>query len=244
MSEERRLAARFAEISSGLLSESSEDLTFDAVVRRAAELVPGCDASSITLRRRRDQIQTIASTDATVDALDAAQYALGDGPCLDAAFERGTVVATDLSTEKRWPGWTAQARDAGLGAVVAIRLHTGTETLGALNLYSHTRGGFDDEAVDIALIFAAHATDAMSKARLVTGLRAALESRHVIGMAQGVLAMKYDISFERAFEVLHRYSNDTNTKLRDVAALVIEHRDLPSDLDLDVGADKVGTTGG
>jgi len=232
VNEERRLAARFAEVSSGLLSESTEDLTFDAVVGRAVELVPGCDASSITLRRRRNQVETIASTDSDVETLDAAQYALDEGPCLDAAFERGTVVAPDLADEPRWPRWVARARELGLGGTIAVRLHTDRETLGALNLYSRTRGAFDDQAVDIALIFAAHATDAMSKARLVTGLRAALESRHVIGIAQGVLAVKYGISYERAFEVLHRYSNDTNTKLRDVAALVTERHDLPGAADI------------
>ena len=68
----------------------------------------------------------------------------------------------------------------------------------------------------------------MSNARLVTGLQGALESRHLIGIAQGVLAMRYGISYERAFDVLHRYSNDTNTKLRDVAAQVLDERDLPN----------------
>lgn len=239
MTDERRLAARFAEISSDLLGAQDEGLTFDAVVRRAVEVVPGCDACSITLRRRRDQVETIASTDPTVEALDAVQYALGEGPCLDAAFESGAVVAPDLAEDPQWPRWAARAREAGIGSMMAIRLHTDRETLGALNLYSWTRGAFVDEAVDIAVVYAAHATDAMSKARLVTGLRAALESRHVIGMAQGVLAMKYDITFERAFEVLHRYSNDTNTKLRDLAAIVVEARDLPSDVDVNVS--QVGT---
>ena len=254
MTDDRRLAARLAEISSDLQGAPTEDLTFDAVVRRAVEVVPGCDACSITLRRRRKQVETIASTDPVVSELDAAQYALDEGPCLDAAFERGSVVAADLAHAPEWPRWAARAQEAGIGSVMAIRLHTERETLGALNLYSRTRGAFDDEAVDIAVVYAAHATDAMSKARLVTGLRAALESRHVIGMAQGVLAAKYDISFERAFEVLHRYSNDTNTKLRDVAAIVAESRDLPGDLrrtlltpeprtapDLDVNANEVGT---
>jgi GAF domain-containing protein len=238
VNDERRLAARFAEVSSGLLSESSEDLTFDAVVQRAVELVPGCDASSITLRRRRGRAETIASTDALAAALDAAQYAFGEGPCLDAAFERGSVIVPDVDRESRWPRWVARAQQTDIGSAMAIRLHTARETLGALNLYSRTRGAFDGEAVDIAMIFAAHATDAMSKARLVTGLQAALESRHVIGIAQGVLAVKYDISYERAFEVLHRYSNDTNTKLREVAALVLEERDLPQGV---VNGSKVGT---
>ncbi len=224
MTDERPLAARFAEISSDLLNGSTEDVTFDAVVARAVELIPGCSASSITLRRRRGRVETVASTDSTADALDAVQYGIGEGPCLDAAFEAGSVVVADIARDPRWPRWSARAEELGLGSAMAIRLHTAEETLGALNLYSETPGS----SVDVALIFAAHATDAMSKARLVTGLQAALESRHVIGMAQGVLAQKYDLTYERAFDVLHRYSNDTNTKLREVAARVIEARDLPA----------------
>jgi len=252
VTDDRRLAARLAEISSDLQGAPTEDLTFDAVVRRAVEVVPGCDACSITLRRGRKQVETIAATDDVVAELDAAQYALDEGPCLEAAFERGSVVAADLAHALAWPRWADRAQEAGIGSVMAIRLHTERETLGALNLYSRTRGAFDEEAVDIAVVYAAHATDAMSRARLVTGLRAALESRHLIGMAQGVLAVKYDISFERAFEVLHRYSNDTNTKLRDVAALVVDSRDLPVKMprprpgstpepDLNVNATEVGT---
>jgi GAF domain-containing protein len=236
--DDRRLAARFAALSTDLSSETREDVTFEIIVRRAVEVIPGCDASSITLRKRRGRVETIAATDETVEAVDAVQYAVGEGPCLDATFEDGNVVVSDVLHDPRWPRWGARAAELGVGAAMAIRLHTPHETLGALNLYSASRGVFDDEAVDIALIFAAHATHAMSKARLVTGLQSALESRHVIGIAQGVLALKYDISYERAFEVLHRYSNDTNTKLRDVAAQVLEKRDLPLD---DNDAFEVGT---
>lgn len=230
MTEDRTLAARFAELSSDMLGESTEALTFDVVVRRAVQLIPGCDGCSITLRGRRGRVETVATTDATTAELDALQYSLREGPCVDAAFEEGTVVVRDVPLDQRWPHWSARAEELGLGSAMAVRLHAGTDTLGALNLYSRSRGNFDGEAVDIALIYAAHATEAMSKARLVTGLQAALESRHVIGLAQGVLAVRYDITFERAFEVLHRISNDSNTRLRDVAARVAQERDLPADL--------------
>jgi hypothetical protein len=46
-------------------------------------------------------------------------------------------------------------------------------------------------------------------------------------MAQGVLAVRYGIGFEEAFEVLRRLASDTNTKLRDLAAEVLERRELP-----------------
>lgn len=223
---DRALATRFAEISGLLLGEADEELTFESVVKRAVEVVPGCDLASITLLKRRGRAETVAVTDDEVERLDAIQYALGEGPCLDAAFERGSVIVTDVWTEHRWPHWTGEARHLGIRAVVAIRLYTEDETLGALNLYS-TSNGFDDESVDIALVFASHATEAMSKAKLVAGLRTALESRHTIGIAQGVLAVRYDITYERAFEVLHRYSNDHNIKLRDVAEVVMRTRGLP-----------------
>jgi GAF domain-containing protein len=229
VTQERRLAARFAQVSVELLGETTEDLMFEAVVRRAVEVVPGCDLASITLRKRRGRAETVAATDATAERLDAIQYSLGEGPCLDAAFERENVVVPSVATETRWPRWAGSADEHGLGSVLAVRLHTAEETLGALNLYSRTPGAFDEEAVDIAVIFSAHATEAMSKVRLVSGLQAALESRHIIGIAQGVLAARYDISYERAFEVLHRYSNDRNLKLRDVAGQVAQSRDLPDD---------------
>lgn len=230
MTEERRLAALFAEVSTELLGEATEDLTLEAVVRRATQVVPGCDLASITLRRRRGRAETVAATDERAEQLDAMQYSLDEGPCLDAAFLGGHVVVPSVRVEDRWPAWSEAAIARGLGSVLAIRLRAREETLGALNLYSWTVGSFDDdEAVDVALIFAAHATDAMRKARLVNGLEAALESRHVIGIAQGVLAARYDISCERAFEVLHRYSNDHNLKLRDVAAIVADTRRLPDE---------------
>ena len=230
MSDQRQLAARLAEVSSELLrAAADEEPTFETVVRRAVEIVPGCDAASITLVGRRGRAATVASTDPACEALDEVQYALGQGPCLDAAFEHGTVIVPDVDSDERWPKWSAAAREYGLGSALAVRLHTPHETLGALNLFSHTRGAFgDQEAVDVAAIFAVHATEAMSKARLVSGLQAAMESRHLIGMAQGVLAVRYDISYEAAFDVLHRFSNETNTKLRQVAAHVVENRDLPA----------------
>jgi GAF domain-containing protein len=227
MTDQRQLAARFAEVSSDLLATSAE-LTFQAVAQRAVEITPGCDAASITLLGRRGRATTVASTDPVCECLDDVQYAVGEGPCLDAAFELGTVIVHDVVSDHRWPEWAAAAHQRGLGSAVAVRLHTAKETLGALNLYSRTRGGFDVEAVDIAAIYAVHATEAMSKARLVSGLQAAMESRHLIGIAQGILAVRYDIGYEAAFDVLHRYSNDTNTKLRDVAARVVEERGLPA----------------
>lgn len=226
MNDDMRWAAYFAQVAEDLLADPGK-LTFDRVVHRAVEVVPPADHSGITLRQRRGRAETVAATGDVVLDVDAAQYALGEGPCLDAAFESGSCVVDDLRTDGRWPRWSQVATEHGVHAALAIRLHADGTTLGALNLYAGRAGAFDQDSVDTALIFATHAAEALSKARLVGNLEAALESRHVIGMAQGVLAVRYDVSYESAFTVLQRYSNDNNIKLRDVARSVLETRELP-----------------
>jgi GAF domain-containing protein len=221
-----RMAALFAELSEELSSAPDGDLTFQRVVDRALEVVPGCDHCGLHLRKRRGKAESATATDDIAAEADRIQDELQEGPCVDAAFQEENFVVHDLRTETRWPTWAARASALGIRSSMSIRLTANDVTIGALNFYSDQPGTFDGDQ-DIALIFASHAAAAMTNARLVDGLRTALDSRHAIGIAQGVLAVRYDISYERAFQVLHRYSNDHNIKLRDVAEQVLETRSLP-----------------
>ena len=73
------------------------------------------------------------------------------------------------------------------------------------------------------------------------GLNVALDGRKLIGQAQGILMATYDLDQDRAFEVLRRYSQDHNIKLREVAQDIVELRKLPKFRGLE-GA-PMGTTG-
>lgn len=223
-------AALFARISEGLLGDPSTPLTFQRVVERAREVVPGCEAAGITLRGpERGAETTAAATSALAREADRLQYDLDEGPCLDSARgSAATLVADDLRHEPRWPRWAEAATRLGVRSVLSIRLHHEVESIGALNCYSRTTKAFGPDSIELADIYAIHATSVLNQARLVTGLRTALESRHDIGVAQGVLAVTYDITYEQAFELLRRCSNETNTKLRDVARLVLIERGLPA----------------
>jgi hypothetical protein len=223
-------AAFFAQVSRELMEEHDEAPTLQRIAERAVEVVPAADHCGISLRRRRHKVESVAATSDLALRCDTLQYELEEGPCLDAVLDSESYLTDDTRTETRWPRWAPRVAEEGVGSVLSIRLATNSETLGALNLYAGTAGAFTTDDVDLALIYALHATNAMSSALLVTGLQTAVNTRHTIGVAQGILMQRYDLTMQQAFEVLRRYSSHSNTKLRDVADKVVHSKVLP-DLD-------------
>jgi AmiR/NasT family two-component response regulator len=61
-------------------------------------------------------------------------------------------------------------------------------------------------------------------------LQRALESRIVIEQAKGVLAERFQISIETAFEVLRRAARDRRLKLHEVARDVIASSETPPEV--------------
>jgi GAF domain-containing protein len=221
-------AAFFARISGELMEEKAEPTTLHRIVERAVAVVPGCDHAGISMRKRRHKVETVATTSGVAEACDALQYELDEGPCVDAIWEEPTYLVADTANDPRWPSWGPRVAEHGVGSVLSIRLATRTETLGALNLYANAVNGYSADDVDLALIYAQHAANAMSVAMLVSGLQAAVDSRHEIGIAQGILMANHDLTMEQSFEVLRRYSSHANVKLREVAAHVVETGALPA----------------
>ena len=230
-------AAYFAELSRELLDQPEESATLHKIAELSVEAVPACEWTGISLRRRRGRVETMAASSPLGDRIDAWQDERGQGPGLTAIETDAPQLVDDARNEARWPEWAAFARDAGVGSGLSIPLSTESHALGALNLYAAKPFAFDAESVERALIFTSHATTAIVAARLVSGLQTAVNSRHVIGLAQGIIMQRYDMSLEASFEVLRRYSSHTNRKLREVAQLVVDQRVLPGDyVDLDAVA--------
>jgi AmiR/NasT family two-component response regulator len=61
--------------------------------------------------------------------------------------------------------------------------------------------------------------------REVEGLRAALETRHTIGLAQGILMARHTLSVAQAFDYLRRRSQSDNVKLRQIAVDLVAEVD-------------------
>lgn len=227
MPDQPRTATDFARLSRDLMADPDEKPTLQTVAEHAVAVVAACDFSSVSLRRRRGRVETSASTSDLASRCDALQYELDEGPCLDAVWEGDAYLAEDVATDSRWPRWGARVAELGVGSIMAIRLATEQEIMGALNLYATAPHAFGPDDVDIALVYTIHAANALNSARLVTGLQTAVHSRHLIGVAQGILMGTYQLTMEQSFELLRSYSSHENVKMRELAQVVVDTGRLP-----------------
>jgi hypothetical protein len=202
----------------------------EQVVQVALRVLPGAEGVSVTLRGPSGDFHTPITTDPLAAELDQIQYDAGEGPCVDIARapDRTYVHSENLATQTAWPHFGPAASERGYSAVLSVALFPGTRppaVSGALNLYARlSGGGFDQEALDTALLLASHASLALAGTSAVTNaelretqLRQAIDSRDLIGQAKGILMERYRITAEQAFEWLRRVSQDTNIKITELA---------------------------
>ena len=221
------LAEVLGTLARDLEEQDDPDVLLTAIVAAAVDLVPGAEEGSISLVTARRRITSCGSTGELPVQVDAIQEEVGQGPCLDAAYDQHTVRVGDLATEQRWPTFARRASAIGAASMLALQLYVQGDNLGALNLYARTPDAFTDESEQVGLLFAAHAAIAYVSARNEAQLARALVSRDLIGQAKGILMERYRISGDRAFLVLTRSSQSSNRKLQDVAAALVESGTLP-----------------
>lgn len=218
----------FASVARALRGEPSELETIERAIGVAAEVVAGCDFAGITLVRNRSRIDTPAATSDVARRADELQLELDQGPCLDVLLHQEVVSCEDLRTERRWPLWSPRvAAELGVRSMLSFQLFTTSETVGALNLYSRRPAAFDASDRATGLAFAAHLAVAVSARRDIEGHGQALVNRTTIGQAEGILMERYGLSPEHAFTFLKRVSQDSNTKLANVAEELVASRVTP-----------------
>lgn len=222
------LADALGSLARDLEDEGDLDSTLNAIVHAAVGTIPGAEHASISMVRGRRHLTTRAATSATAERVDAIQYETGEGPCLATLFEKRTERVVDTTDEPRWPRFGFRADEAGVRSLLAVQLYVKGDDLGALNLMSGEPDAFDDDSEHVALLLATHAAIAIVGAEKEDQLRDALSRRDVIGQAMGIIMERYGMTSERAFSVLARLSQNSNRKLHELAAQIVQTRDLPT----------------
>lgn len=222
---EQELAEAFAEITRVLLGEPDVQHTLDRMCEWLVATVDGCDHSVVTLVKDHG-FDSRASSDDVGPAVDAIQFEVDDGPCVQAIREHMTLQVDDLNTETRWPRFSRRASETtGVRSMLAFRLFVSGETLGSLNLYSKRPAAFTDDSISVGTIFATHASAALRAAQAkenLTQLRQLVETRELIAQAKGILMGRQGISSEAALDMLYRGAERLKIELRELARRVVE----------------------
>ena len=229
MSDVRARWVEFKQLSRALATASDEFVRLQMVVDSAPALVPGCDHAGLTLNAAGGVVTRVGSDD-VVQQANEMQFELGECPCLDMQRDQDTLLSHDLSQDDRWPRWAKTvSADLGVHSMLSLLVFTDRESYGALSLYAGRVRGFDADAVAIGQGLAGHLALIMATSREIDQLGAGLHSRMVIGQATGLVMGRFDVDADHAFDYLRRVSSHSNTKIADVAAMIVRTRQLPEE---------------
>jgi len=219
------------DVSAAVMAQMAEEVfragdlaeTAEQVVAMAAAEVDADHAGIVLFQGQRDA-QTIAATSQICDLVIRLPY---DGPYWDGRWSRQALIV-DLRWDQRWPEWSTAVHELGLHHLLGVELTAGNgRRVGVLTLFTEQRREFSDEDIAVTHIFGRHAALAIQVAHHRENMQAALDTRKLIGQAQGILMERYQMSDKHAFELLRRLSQTHNRKLRDIAHEVVDTRRIP-----------------
>jgi transcriptional regulator with GAF, ATPase, and Fis domain len=223
-----RMALRLEQLAADLVADvRGVGDTLEGALELAVQMAP-CDVASVSIRHGRGKLETTAASAPVAERAHERQQDLGEGPCVEVVWEDDDIyVVSDLASTERWPRWGPVATELGLTSMLAVRLFTTKQTIGALDLYSYGQRDYDVDDILAARVVAARVSVALANAQKEQDLWNAIDSRHEIGQAEGILMERYGLTSEQAFGVLRRYSQEQNRKVRVIAQEVIATRTLP-----------------
>ncbi len=217
-----------ANLAGVVLSQDDINATLTEICRIAVRAVPRAEGASITAMGEGGP-GAVAASDDWSKSLDEMQYEEHEGPCLDAARTGVVFRIRDMANEPRWPSYMPNAVENGARSMLSLPMSVESKTLGALNVYARVPDAFTAVEVSIAEVIAGHASLATQTAstlfrhrEVAEQLQEAMRPRAVIDQAKGVLMGTRRCSADEAFAILVELSQESNTKLREVAAQLIE----------------------
>jgi transcriptional regulator with GAF, ATPase, and Fis domain len=225
----RQLRDTFVELADTLVADYDVIEFLDLLTRRMVELL-GVTACGAQLADHTGTLNLIAASSEQSRVLELFQLENPQGPCLE-AYRTGQPVlcgSLDQAPAARWPLFTPAAREAGFSAVYALPMRLRDQVIGAVGLFSASADSLMADDIELGQSLTDVATIGILQERIVRRhdevagqLQVALNSRILIEQAKGVVAERLGLSVAEAFISLRQHARNTNTKLTDVAAAVV-----------------------
>jgi len=217
-----------AGLQEALRNSDSVDQFLPRLAVLAARAVGGGMSCGMALRQPGRAARTVtACSDPRAADAGRAQDRAGDGPAAHVLRHGCRVHIQDTTTYGRWPRFCRLAASLGIRSCYALPLVT-EAAAGVLMLYAREPGAFGPEESSRAERFAASASGALTLSLRMAScldtneqLRSSIVSRAVIDQALGVIMATEHCPQHKAFAMLRSVSQNTNVKLRDLAATIV-----------------------
>jgi hypothetical protein len=189
--------------------------------------------AGLSLITESGHVGTVAASSPLTARVDELQFALGEGPCVEAFRLGGPVLEPDLTapTAARWPGFGPAAMEVGVRAAFAFPLEVGAFRLGALNLFRDSPGALTADEIADALLLADAATRILLdlEAESTVGeVPARLDDsalwRVEVHQATGMIMAQLNVRVAEAFVRLRAHAYVTDRPLDEVARNVVARR--------------------
>lgn len=231
MERDRLLLDTFVELAGTLVNDYDVMDLLHTLCRRCHDVLE-VDAVGVLLAGEGQRLALSAASTDLMEELELFELQQQEGPCVDAFRSGESVVEPELADAVgHWPTFAPRALACDFHSVFAFPLRLRAQRIGALNMFRHRSGHFDDLEQRIAQSLAHVATisivqdRALREAESVTRqLQLALDSRVLIEQAKGVVAARLGVDVTEAFQRLRREARESNRKLRSVCQDVVDGR--------------------
>jgi ANTAR domain len=186
------------------------------VVDEAVALIAADGAAVVTYTERFWQTLAARPSDTAPD--DSAAAAVIEMLVRQGLLQQ-PISIDDLAGGASWNG-------LGRRALLIVRIE-GTSRQPVCLVWHATRPATLSRYTDVAEAFAHHASLAVRVITERDNSNRAVAARHRVGLAQGILMARRQLTADQAFTLLQRQSQNTNVKLRTIAQTIIQTGDLP-----------------
>ena len=215
----------------GLLIGSGDDVFGTKRLCQVCAQAAAVSGAGIMLMWADSPEGSLCTTNKMSDLIEQLQYALGEGPCVDAYRQDWPVFEPDLANPvtSRWPAFSPPAIEAGARAVFGFPLQLGAARFGALNLCRDRPGPLSDDQHADALVMAGIAAQSVlvlqagaPPGELAAELEESADFHYTVHQAAGMVAVQLDISVGQALVRLRAYAFGNDRPLSEVAKDVVE----------------------
>ena len=189
---------------------------------RLGVLRTGVDAMTVTYANAFSNLELLLATDDVSERIAELEFALGQGPGVDAVASGLPATADDLESGialRRWPLFAVEALSAGVRAVQAYPIMFDERAFGAVGLYSkgpmRLTSAQHRHARDITELIGLVLVDPSSGESIGSGLRMSVHQ------AAGMVMQQSGLSIQEALVLLRSVAFSEDRQVSDLAADVI-----------------------